>query len=138
MAEIRFRGERRLGELMAVQRDAGLLNRGHPEFRNGSDGDPLGKPITLAEAGIDKNLADRARKFAAIPDDDFLHVHQWRTCDYPTGDEPAGPLCCRSASETTEGDQSAYVNWRTLNAAANVFICLHSNGVPVVRNVDIC
>lgn len=76
MAEIRFRGERRLGELMAAQREAGLLKAGNP---NGFSENPLGKPVTLAEAGIDKNLADRARKFAAIPDDEFDNiVGDWR------------------------------------------------------------
>lgn len=76
MAEIRFRGERRLGELMTAQREAGLLRAGNP---NGFSENPLDKPVTLAEAGIDKNLADRARKFAAIPDDEFDGiVGDWR------------------------------------------------------------
>jgi hypothetical protein len=77
MAEIRFRGERRLGELMAAQRSAGYLPEGRP--KNGSATDPFSKPVTLAEAGIDKHLADRARKFAAIPDDEFDNiVGDWR------------------------------------------------------------
>lgn len=73
MMEIRFRAERRLGELMAAQRQAGELKRGNPEgfsAANGLDKNPLVKPITLSEAGIDKNLADRARKYAAIPERD--------------------------------------------------------------------
>ena len=52
--------ERHLGELMQAQRETlGLVN-GRPK-KNGSDSDPFSKP-TLAEAGIDKHLADRARK----------------------------------------------------------------------------
>lgn len=50
--------------------------------------------ITLAEAGIDKNLADRARKYAAVPDAIIIRMDlaylrslrrlerdQWRTTD---------------------------------------------------------
>jgi len=60
MMTIRFRAERRLGELMAAQKDAGLLssgaaNAGWKETRVED------APVTLSEAGIDKNLADRAR-----------------------------------------------------------------------------
>lgn len=71
LAEIRFRGERRLGELMAEQRDAGMMKPGNPEGWNATNGlqeNPLERPITLAEVGIDKSLADRARKYAAIRD----------------------------------------------------------------------
>lgn len=61
LAETRFRGERRLGELMAAQRDAGLMAKGaNPNWVE----EKPDRPITLAEAGIDKNLADRARKYA--------------------------------------------------------------------------
>jgi hypothetical protein len=66
MAEIRFRGKRRLGELMTAQRESVGLNKG--TLRRGSESDPRDDRPTLAEAGIDKHLADRARKFAAIPD----------------------------------------------------------------------
>ena len=56
---------------MRDQRDAGLLNRGGGDQK--SDHRVLTKPgdspITLAEVGIDKTLADRARKYAAVPDD---------------------------------------------------------------------
>lgn len=83
-AEIRIRAERRIGELMAAQRDAGMLNRGasaggEKESPRGSYTDPRDKAPTLAEAGIDKHLADRARKFAAIPEREFNDiVDDWR------------------------------------------------------------
>lgn len=77
-AEIRIRAERRIGELMAAQRDAGMLSAGTAGTGNANvtgglrENPPVGeRPITLAEAGIDKNLADRARKYAAIPEDEF-------------------------------------------------------------------
>jgi len=68
-AEIRIRAERRLGEMIAAQREAGLMAKGR--LRRGSDMDPREDKPTLAESGIDKHLADRARKTAAIPGADF-------------------------------------------------------------------
>jgi hypothetical protein len=71
------RAERRIGEMMAEQRETvGLAvgARGNP----GGQGAPIvrdengpAQPVTLADAGIDKHLADRARKLAAIPDEQF-------------------------------------------------------------------
>lgn len=81
-AEIRIRAERRLGEMMAAQRDAGLLNRGAQgtgsnQYEVRVAEEPA--PITLAQVGIDKNLADRARKTAAIPETEFEGiVQEWR------------------------------------------------------------
>ena len=73
-AEIRIRAERRIGELMASQaatvgtatgaRGIGT-SAGYDETRT------LDCPPTLAEAGIDKNLAHRARTLAAVPDEKF-------------------------------------------------------------------
>lgn len=80
MMAIRFRAERRLGELMAGQRDAGLLANGGDAMRARVTEKPEVSPITLAEAGIDKNLADRARKYAAIPEKDFEdRIDDYRT-----------------------------------------------------------
>lgn len=76
-AEIRIRATRRIGELMSSQREAGLLPEGRP--RNGLEENPFSKPITLADAGIDKNLANEARKLAAIPETEFDGiVSGWR------------------------------------------------------------
>src|SRR5215475_12760490 len=63
-SEIRFRAERRIGELMEQQRRTVGLNEGGRPLKTGSKTDPV---FTLAEAGIDKHLADRARKYAAVP-----------------------------------------------------------------------
>jgi phage N-6-adenine-methyltransferase len=79
MAEIRFRAERALGEMMAAQRDAGLMATAGRPKEIGFEENPIIKSPTLAEAGIDKNLADRARKFAAIPEQEFNGiVSDWR------------------------------------------------------------
>jgi len=74
--EIRIRAERRIGELMAAQRDGVGLNvgaRGNP----GGRGAPIVRAAdgpahpTLADASIDKHLADQARRLAALPAEEF-------------------------------------------------------------------
>jgi hypothetical protein len=60
-----MRAERRLGEMMAEQKaTVGLAPPGRPKI--GVSETPISKPPTLAEAGIDKNLAKKARKLAAL------------------------------------------------------------------------
>lgn len=69
--EIRFRAERRLGQLMMLQKaTVGLAKRG-PSKKRGVINTPQNSPATLDVAGIDKNLAKLARKYAAVPDDKF-------------------------------------------------------------------
>jgi hypothetical protein len=53
-----------VGELMQAQRETVGLNEG--QLRRGSELDPRDTKPSLAEAGIDKHLADRARKLAAV------------------------------------------------------------------------
>jgi len=64
-ADIRIRAERRIGQLIAAQKDAGLLAKpsGANQHRVRSQPDA---PPTLSEAGIDKNLAHRARQLASF------------------------------------------------------------------------
>ena len=54
--------EWRIGQLMAAQRDAGMMDVGGRP-KTGLRENPV---PTLADAGIDKNLADRARKLAGV------------------------------------------------------------------------
>lgn len=72
-AEIRMRAERRLGEMIAEQKaTVGLAKgakgigpiAGYQKTHNG--------PPTLADAGIDKNLANRARKAARLSEQAFM------------------------------------------------------------------
>lgn len=75
-AKIRFRGERRLGALMAAQVEAvGKAKGGGSQksvaAQNHRVGEKPGDPATLSEAGIDKNLAHRARTYAAVPERQF-------------------------------------------------------------------
>lgn len=71
-SEIRFRAERRIGELMTAQRETVGLNSG--ALLRGSEVDPRASLPTLNEAGIDKHLADRARKYAAVPEQEFESI----------------------------------------------------------------
>ena len=82
-AEIRIRAERRLGELIRLQKETvGLATGGQVGGIRKLDGtrkEPSNRPPTLAEAGIDKKLSSRAQKMAAIPDDKFEGiVGEWR------------------------------------------------------------
>lgn len=77
-AEIRIRAERRVGELIEAQRQSvGLAKAGRKTI--GSPSDPITQAATLTEAGIDKHLADRARKFAAVEVQAFEYlIEEWR------------------------------------------------------------
>ncbi len=55
--------ERRLGEVMEDERKAGKLKDGRPSKKRVADGPVLS---SLADRGVDKHLADRARKAALI------------------------------------------------------------------------
>lgn len=75
--EIRWRAERRIGELIQLQKETVGLNEGG--LRRGLEKNPRDERPTLAEVGIDKNLADRARELAAIPRDEFeATIADWR------------------------------------------------------------
>ena len=78
-AEIRIRAERRVGELIQNQRaSVGLAVGGRPYQSTRFSGNPVRKP-TLAEVGVDKRLAHRARKLAEMPSDVFEdHLSRWR------------------------------------------------------------
>ena len=73
-AEIRERAERRLGEMIRTQGDAGLLNPG-TRLRGGGTGaggfvaDPPADRPTLKDLGINKALANKARKAWALPEE---------------------------------------------------------------------
>ena len=58
---MRHEAERKLGMMIAAQRDAGMLNKGGGDQYHRGNEYPSGSP-TLADAGIDKNLAKAARK----------------------------------------------------------------------------
>ena len=75
-AEIRERAEYKLGEMIAAQRDAGLLNPGTRLLGGGIGAggfvaDPPAHLLTLQSLGINKHLADKARKAFAFSQELF-------------------------------------------------------------------
>ena len=74
-AEIRIRAERRMGTMLAEQKHNGQMHRGGRPRKTGSKSDPVSeRPPTLEDIGVDKHLADRARKLAAVPEAQFESV----------------------------------------------------------------
>ena len=71
-SEIRMRAERRLGELITLQKETvGLATGGEHGGKPSIDGtrmEPSIKRPTLAESGIDKKLSSHAQKVASIPE----------------------------------------------------------------------
>ena len=77
-AEIRMRAERRLGQMIAQQKETVGLNTGAKGIGKsvlvGNEGTPK-----LADVGISYDLSSRAQKLAAVPDETFENeVGQWR------------------------------------------------------------
>ena len=71
--DIRMRAEPRLGEIMEDARKAGKLAKPPAGPGRGKKGIKVGSPEdpTLRSQGIDKHLADRARKAAGMPEGEF-------------------------------------------------------------------
>jgi hypothetical protein len=66
---LKLEAERKLGQLMQAQEETVGLNQGGRP-KTGSTENPVSRP-TLAEAGINKNLAHRARTAAAMSEAEF-------------------------------------------------------------------
>jgi hypothetical protein len=67
--EIKARATRRVGELIEAQRKSVGLAKAGRKPKNGVAKTP--NSPTLADVGIDKNLAKEARKMAAVPAEQF-------------------------------------------------------------------
>ena len=80
-AEIRIRAERRLGQMLTVQKETGGMAKAAPGNQHTG---PVGlgdrsNPPTLKEVGISKDLSSRAQKLAAVPEEQFEGmVGEWR------------------------------------------------------------
>ena len=74
-AKIRFRAERRLGQMIVEQRETvGLAKGGLPYQQRSStcsEAEQVDRPPTLQEAGIDRKLSMRAQRMAAMAPDEF-------------------------------------------------------------------
>jgi len=76
-AEIRIRAERRLGELIAVQKAGPGMSKGGRPAETGREQRPV--MPTLAGAGISKDLSSRAQNIAAVPEREFeQEIGEWR------------------------------------------------------------
>jgi hypothetical protein len=72
--EIKKRAVRRLGKLVEEDRKAGKLAKGGQPYQKGTFTGSAGVPVekaTLASQGLDKHLADAARKAAAMTEEEF-------------------------------------------------------------------
>jgi N6-adenosine-specific RNA methylase IME4 len=76
--ELRWRGERRLGELLKAANEAGQIGRGRPA-KNCQNNEHFPR-VRLEEAGIDRGLSSRAQKLAAVPTSEFEGlISTWRS-----------------------------------------------------------
>jgi len=75
-AEIRIRAERRLGEMLKDQKDAGGMNKG--KLKQGQNSPPShdgsAEAPTLSDMGITHNMSSRAQAIANIPEEEFESV----------------------------------------------------------------
>ena len=84
-AKIRFRAERRLGQMIVEQRETVGLNRGGGNGSNGHRATckndlQVARPPTLEQAGIDRPLSSRAQRMAALTSTDFeAAMARWGT-----------------------------------------------------------
>ena len=69
-SEIRIRAERRLGEMIKAQKDAGGMAQGKRTDLV-THADQVNDKPTLADVGISKNLSSRAQAIASIPAPEF-------------------------------------------------------------------
>jgi N6-adenosine-specific RNA methylase IME4 len=91
--EAKKRAERKIGQLIAIDREAGRLAKGGGDQRSDHRGarDP-GDPKTLEDQGVDKNLAKRAREAWAMTEPEFqAYVEKY----------------CKRAIAAAEGDREA-------------------------------
>jgi protein gp37 len=71
-AEFIIRAQRKLGQMMEAARKAGALAKGGGDQRSDHRGvKSPGDPPTLADQGVDKDLAKSARKLSKLSDEEF-------------------------------------------------------------------
>ena len=65
-AEIKVRAERRLGEMLREQKNAGLLEKGRPSEKCLEE-----RHLSLSDVGISRDLSSRSQQLAAMPAEHF-------------------------------------------------------------------
>lgn len=99
-AEIVIKAERRLGEVLL---EAPKAPAGRPS-KIGSTSNPISTPPTLADLGIDKPLADRARKLARVPEP-VLEAHIASVCSRAEKLTTKGAIAAASHVEGYDSDE---------------------------------
>jgi N6-adenosine-specific RNA methylase IME4 len=79
-AELRIRAERRLGEMLSVEKAAGRIAEGRPaKAKNCADEEQFPQRAKLDEIGIDRKLSARAQKLAVFDESAFgERLDEWR------------------------------------------------------------
>lgn len=99
--EIRWRAQRRLGEMIKAEQAAGRLRkRGRPkdDADNSVTGTELSGPLGLDDLGIDENLARRSQKYAELDGNSFERLIA-RCRAYADEHDEAAPLDILRADE---------------------------------------
>jgi len=69
-AEVRARAERRLGEMLKAEKEAGRFGGGRPRRKNPANDAGFSR-VTLSELGVDEHLSKRSQKVASISEQAF-------------------------------------------------------------------
>lgn len=111
-AHIRFRAERRLGELIIAQRETVGLNAGSRGQLKGKD--PSGSAVseqpedarpTLEQAGIDRKLSSRAQRMAAIDPSRFEQLIELHRTEVLDGNNKVSVDLMRTSAEQEGRDK---------------------------------
>jgi hypothetical protein len=120
MAEIRLRAERHVGEMMKAELAAGNRQPQGGDKKSKVSKKPL---ISLDDVGIDKNLANRARKLAEPTKNEFeQQVKQWRNNIEQSGDRVTLKLISPKRKKKKKDDGDLFSQWyhKAVKGMANV------------------
>lgn len=106
-AQIRFRAERRLGELIIAQKETVGLNRGAAGIgtAEGVQSQSGTAPPTLEQAGIDRKLSSRAQRMAAIEPSRFEQLLERHREEVLEGNNKVSVDLMRTSAEADGRDR---------------------------------
>ncbi len=129
-AEIRLRAERRMGEMLKQQKEAGQMNKGTAGQLDGRDisggttvRPPEDEAPTLADVGISKSMSSRAQQVAAIPEDEFEERIEFNSTD---GHELTGASIRKAVTVASlhTGDEESYTPSQYIESARKVMLAI--------------